>query len=43
MSTSNNALERPVKAWQGRAAGAGKQVAPAALGKCRRPAAQRGR
>jgi hypothetical protein len=39
----NNALERSVRTWQGCAAGAGKIIAPAAPGKRRHAAAQRGR
>jgi len=42
-ASSNNALERTVKTWQGRAAGAWKNVAPAALISWHQPAAQRGR
>ena len=42
-STPNNALERFVIAWQGRAAGAGTIVAPAALVSGFPRPAQRGR
>ena len=39
----NYALERSVTGWQVGAAGARDYIAPAALGNCRRAAAQRGR
>ena len=41
--TPNYALERPMKAWQGCAAGALRNCAPAALSNGQRAAAQRGR
>jgi len=40
---SNYAIERTVKAWAVRAAGAKKIIATAARDNCRRAAAQRGR